>query len=71
MGTHGSNLKLFLGNSFLIAEKKIKKIYEKFYKTAELVLINKNNKKLLEYNNIFLTISTQNYIFDSMTMATP
>ena len=69
VGTHGSNLKLFLGNSFLIAEKKIRKIYEKFYKTAELVTINKNNKKLLEYNNVFLTISTQNYIFDSMTMA--
>jgi len=69
VGTHGSNLKLFLGNSFFIAEKKIQQIYEKFYKTAELVFTNRDNKKLLEYNNIFLTISTQNYIFDSMTMA--
>ena len=69
VGTHGSNLKFFLGNSFLIAEKKIKKIYEKFYKTSELVFVNKSNKELLEYNNIFLTIATQNYIFDSMSMA--
>ena len=64
VGTHGSNLKFFLGNSFLIAEKKIKKIYEKFYKTSELVFVNKSNKELLEYNNFFLTIATQNYIFD-------
>ncbi len=69
VGTHGSNLKFFLGNSFLIAEKKIKKIYEKFYKTSELALSEKSNKELLDYNNIFLTIATQNYIFDSMTMA--
>ena len=69
VGTHGSNIKLFLGKSFLTAEKKIKKVYEKFYKTTELVLKNKDKKKLLDYNNIFLTISTQNYIFDSMTMA--
>ena len=69
VGTHGSDLKFFLGNSYLIAEKKIKKIYEKFYKTSELALRNKSNKELLDYNNIFLTISTQNYIFDSMTMA--
>ena len=49
--------------------KKIKKIYEKFYKTSELVFVNKSNKELLDYNNIFLTIATQNFIFDSMTMA--
>lgn len=69
VGTHGSNLKFFLGNSFLNAEKKIKKIYDKFYQTSEMALKNKSNKELLDYNNIFLTISTQNYIFDSMTMA--
>ena len=40
-----------------------------FYKTSELVFVNKSNKELLEYNNIFLTIATQNYIFDSMSMA--
>ena len=48
---------------------KIKNIYDEFYKMSNLTFQKKNNRDLIDYNNVFLTISTQNYIFDMMTMA--
>ena len=67
--THGSNLRVFLGKNYYKSEKKIKNIYDEFYKISNLTFQKKNNRDLIDYNNVFLTISTQNYIFDMMTMA--
>ena len=67
--THSSNLRVFLGKNYYKAEKKIQNIYDEFYKISNLTFKKKNNRDLIDYNNVFLTISTQNYIFDMMAMA--
>ena len=67
--THGSNLRVFLGKDYYKSEKKIQTIYDEFYKISNLTFKKNNNRDLIDYNNVFLTISTQNYIFDMMTMA--
>ncbi len=67
--THGSNLRVFLGEEYFKSEKKIKDLYKSFYNISENVFKRKKRKELIDYNNTFLTISTQNFIFDMMTMA--
>ncbi len=65
--SHGSNMSHNLQDTYKISEKKLIEIYKRYADVSHKSFGQKKSN-LINFKNIFMTISTQNYIMDISTM---